>query len=509
MHPPRSRHPASGRRGVDKSLGRPLPQLSQCHRRYVQLSSEVRPTNRLNFADNSQDYLPTHGFQHKPSAAWPPPNASDLAALESPDAAPEQEPHAKNPKEYIQNRKSDIKAAKGFVVVPPDAPPPSGKNSSIVIDDVRIRIDDQIQIYTTNALISHPLVSPILQSSLGGLCPLFILSGGGEVLRDEQIYLAHKAAYPEKYPTWEGHVKDDPRQVETLEKFKTGTKVLLQVWEGCCHVVPALAWTKPAKKMFREVAKFSQWAFEEAAGDDGGSGRAQPDVDTASLASSAYSTTSSSNDATGEEEEAAGMGSSSTSQSLLDPDSMLTAFSVSTKGMFTRFSRKPHPLPPDQIGVLTPEPVKRWMEAKKIWDERYAKEKRRVQRRRMKEMVELGKVGGDGDDDGERPPPSAAVGRKKGAVNGAEEGVSKLETNWGLSMWAGWGGKHDKRMVGKNGKRIAGEAKRRDKMLGEARKSEGSDGEKEEVNEGVNENMRRDREGDNQKREEVGNVGVA
>lgn len=74
--------------------------------------------------------------------------------------------------------------------------------------------------------MSHPLVSPVLQASLGNLCPLYILAGNGEVLRDEIIYLAHKASHPDEYPVREGVLRDSPRQVENIKNFTTPTKVL-------------------------------------------------------------------------------------------------------------------------------------------------------------------------------------------------------------------------------------------------------------------------------------------
>jgi hypothetical protein len=40
-----------------------------------------------------------------------------------------------------------------------------------------------------NNLLTHPLISLVNQGSLGGLCPLFIVGGGGELLRDEVDYL--------------------------------------------------------------------------------------------------------------------------------------------------------------------------------------------------------------------------------------------------------------------------------------------------------------------------------
>ncbi len=50
-----------------------------------------------------------------------------------------------------------------------------------------VAIDTQIQLYATNAQLSHPWVSPVL-GYLGGLPPLYILAGDKEVLRDEIIY---------------------------------------------------------------------------------------------------------------------------------------------------------------------------------------------------------------------------------------------------------------------------------------------------------------------------------
>ena len=72
--------------------------------------------------------------------------------------------------------------------------------------------------------LTHPLVSPVLQGSLGNLCPLYIIAGDGEVLRDEIMYLAHKAANPKDYPTRKGVLHNAVRQRENMEKFQTPTK---------------------------------------------------------------------------------------------------------------------------------------------------------------------------------------------------------------------------------------------------------------------------------------------
>lgn len=80
--------------------------------------------------------------------------------------------------------------------------------------------------------LTHPLVSPVFQGSLGNLPPLYIIAGDEEVLRDEVIYLAHRAAYPEDYPTREGILRDARRQKENAAKFTKGTKVGFLVWNS-------------------------------------------------------------------------------------------------------------------------------------------------------------------------------------------------------------------------------------------------------------------------------------
>jgi acetyl esterase/lipase len=56
----------------------------------------------------------------------------------------------------------------------------------------------QIQLYTTNALLKHPLVSPVF-AYLGGLPPLFVVASDREVLRDEIIYtLVYLVAFGSK-----------------------------------------------------------------------------------------------------------------------------------------------------------------------------------------------------------------------------------------------------------------------------------------------------------------------
>ncbi|KDR83943.1 hypothetical protein GALMADRAFT_686758 [Galerina marginata CBS 339.88] len=123
-------------------------------------------------------------------------------------------------------------------------------------DAVPLELRSQIQMYATTEQLIHPLVSPILQGSLGNLPPLYIITGDGEVLRDEIIYLAHKAAHPTVYPTREGVIRESNRQKENVEKFTMPTNVHLQVFDGMCHVLTVFTFTKSAKYAYWSVAEF-------------------------------------------------------------------------------------------------------------------------------------------------------------------------------------------------------------------------------------------------------------
>jgi hypothetical protein len=76
-----------------------------------------------------------------------------------------------------------------------------------------------------------------LQASLGNLCPLYIIAGNAEALRDEIIYLSHRCAAPDLYRARDGVMKGSKRQQENAEKFKTPTKVHLQVFDGILSFV--------------------------------------------------------------------------------------------------------------------------------------------------------------------------------------------------------------------------------------------------------------------------------
>ncbi len=331
--------------------------------------------------------------------------------------------------------------------------PGTGHDLSIMLDGNLVMIKDQIQLYTTNQLISHPLVSPVLQPSLGGLPPLLILTGGGEVLRDEQIYLAHKAANPATYPPGEAYLDEYPEARDLIAKWKP-TDVQLQVWDDLCHVAPTLSFTRPAKYMYRSIAQFGAWALARAQKTEI---QIMDDDEVSIISESAtesdddlkkpkIKTTMGDDVAHGGTANIDEVGRAGQPLPLfknhmirqrvdrhgnifpLDPPSSIPALQIS----------------PNEIGVIKPGPVQKWLNAKRDWDTKYAREKRKVQRQRIKEMAE----GYQGFGDDEVPPPSALAGRRGLRMPKGE----KRKRSWGMSLWASWGSTHDEHTMNREEK---------------------------------------------------------
>nr|XP_019007535.1 uncharacterized protein I206_07797 [Kwoniella pini CBS 10737]OCF46316.1 hypothetical protein I206_07797 [Kwoniella pini CBS 10737] len=134
----------------------------------------------------------------------------------------------------------------------------------LTVKEEEILIDTQIQLYATNAQLCHPWVSPVL-GYLGGLPPLFVMCGDKEVLRDEIIFLAHKAANPDGYP-----IRDDVKallpSLHGIEEKHGATNVHLQVYDGVCHDLPLLSMTRPSRGAFRAIASFARYVTPSAPG---------------------------------------------------------------------------------------------------------------------------------------------------------------------------------------------------------------------------------------------------
>ena len=420
--------------------------------------------------NSTHDYIPAHGFLQRPSAAWPPPSTEDMKQIAQNavrQVVDEALPRKSN--QYGRKRAED-EAVRGFSVDHSpqnsnpvqnasnsarsdgagdrrrDPIPSASPDLSITVDGKLIYIKDQIQMYTTNQLISHPLVSPVLQPSLGGLPPLLIMTGGGEVLRDEQIYLAHKAANPAKYPLGDGYLDENFGARDKIPKWRP-TDVQLQVWDDLCHVAPTLSFTRPAKYMYRSIAQFGAWALARAQHTEI---EIQDDDDISIISSGSDSGKDSDIRKTSQTRTTRNngivQGGTATCDRVGKAGQPLPPFK--SHMIRQRVNRHGHifPLDPpsalpalqmsaDEIGVIKPGPVQRWLNAKQQWDQRYAKEKRKVQKQRVKEMAK----GFQGFDNDDAPPPSALAGRR--GLNMPKE--EKKGRSWGMSLWSLWGSSHD------------------------------------------------------------------
>ncbi|KAL4900641.1 hypothetical protein BDW74DRAFT_188083 [Aspergillus multicolor] len=384
--------------------------------------------------ENPGDYIPGHGFLHKPSIAWPPPNEDEIReiheALKQNPAATGEKDEPSMGEENTFNVNSS-KATMGHGRRPP----------SFVMNGKTIEVKDQIHMYTTNELLFHPLVSPIFQPSLGGLPPLQIISGGGEMLRDEQFYVAHKAANPTAYPPNDDFMADlDPKR-EIVDKYP-GTYVQLQVWDDLCHVAPILSFTRPAKYMFRAIAQFGAWALA----------RAQDTTveivndDEVSPISSSESESPETSDNEGRDKTPRDRPGNAVGKAG-DP---LPAFK--DRMIRQRVNKRGHiyplppprdcavlNLPPTSVGTINPGLLMKWMLVKEEWDTRFAKEKARIHRLRL-----AGLASGFQNFDGDTPPPSALAARRFSPGALPPKG---LRTSYPMTMWARFATKHDKRTI--------------------------------------------------------------
>lgn len=83
------------------------------------------------------------------------------------------------------------------------------------------------------------------------------------------------------------------------------------------------------------------------------------------------------------------------------------------------------------VGVVKQGPMKKWLDKKRQWDQRFASSKKKVHKQFAKDLA----IGYEGFGEGEFPPPSALAGRRK------KEGVSKTKKrkkSMGLAMWSLW-----------------------------------------------------------------------
>ncbi|KAL0955799.1 hypothetical protein HGRIS_002008 [Hohenbuehelia grisea] len=222
--------------------------------------------------NTATDIIPTYGLSlQKPSSLWPPPSDELTTHV-----------HASLRSRIRKALHMDDAAASASTPITPSGPLPSSCPSTpsgmpvdvgsttplaqsgpldnhpitlLASNGETLVIDQQVHLYTPNNLLMHPLVSPAL-GYLGGLPPLFFIASDKEVLRDEIIYTAHKAANPAKHPVKEASRALYPPLVGIEERHQP-TQVHLQVYDDAAHVLPVLfAFTTPGKFCFRAMATF-------------------------------------------------------------------------------------------------------------------------------------------------------------------------------------------------------------------------------------------------------------
>ncbi|CAK3826521.1 AB hydrolase superfamily [Lecanosticta acicola] len=441
--------------------------------------------------EGTGDYIPPHGFHHKPSMAWPPPPQTEKKAkqMERKFTQPNELPFevvelpadtTSTPISVKPGRDNLRETAhQDAQKIPPEllnSLPGMGDHLEITIDQNKIRVKEQFQMYAPNELLSHPLVSPVQQPSLGGLPPMLIQVGGAELLRDEQIYLAHKAANPRAYPPGQAIMNEHDPQRVILNQYPA-TDVQLQIWEDLCHVPHTLSFTRPAKYMYRSVAQFGAWALARAQH----KGIDILDDDAISIIS----------DGEGEGTETGGRPESdrfSTYGSIGIEEVSSSQFNLTSVGVVgkagdqlppfkdhmirQRVNRHglifplPHPseiaclnLDPNTIGALKAGPVRKWLAKRKENELKFAKDYRSVLKKRAKELKE----GYDPMENGEQPPATALVNRRRKGVAPEEKKKGK---SWGLAMWSGWGSSHDESTIYREEKAV------NDKLEGEAQARE-------------------------------------
>jgi acetyl esterase/lipase len=230
------------------------------------------------FTNTDTDVVPVTGLSlHKPSPLWPPPphsisnrvhrglrqNITDALSHRSRSRS-NRMPQAARPigsgievpnPETLPAEPSSMGATSTASLPVLDIMEAEESVSSQAATPETIEVAQQIQLYAPNGLLSHPLVSPAL-SYLGGLPPLLFIAGDREVLRDEIIYAAHRAAHPERFPVREEIKKMYPA-FKLVETSVQPTSVHLQVYDDVAHVLPILfPFTTPGKYCYRAMASF-------------------------------------------------------------------------------------------------------------------------------------------------------------------------------------------------------------------------------------------------------------
>ncbi|KAF9268159.1 alpha/beta-hydrolase [Marasmius fiardii PR-910] len=477
---------------VLRDMGAPMPAGAVLISPWVDLTHSFPSVMK----NTKTDIIPEHGFLAKPSNLWPiHPVAPSNGRIGPTKSTPPPEPgHADTLRPSLSRIEVDEKhvgqeesrgvvepqeqmlkeASRGKYKQPEetsvghadegeyDIDQWEPKPPKVLMDDpeaVPLELRSQIQLYATNEQLSHPLVSPILQATLGCLPPLYVIAGDGEVLRDEIIYLAHKAAYPQEYPTRRGVLRDGKRQKENMEKFSAPTKVHLQVYDGMCHVLPVFMFTPSAKHAYRSIATFVQHVttypnqlpdrtpFAELFSPPSQSSNDSKTEELRSGLSTVPSTSqtlheSEANTAVSSKKPCSSNGSPSPDNDLEDGlKPMMVRERVDIQGRVRRMEPRSEivtlQIRPGEVGLIKEAPAIRWYKGQEQWDKRYKRRAEKVLRKRAvyenktQRMIDHARQQGLTLSHEEERPPMAKFQSVASLSARVNDGVVQQERRWG------------------------------------------------------------------------------
>ncbi|KAJ7068464.1 alpha beta-hydrolase [Mycena amicta] len=353
---------------VLRDMGVPLPAGAVLISPWVDLTHSL-PSVMQN---THSDIIPEHGFLAKPSCLWPVDLVGEGRVVASKNEPPPEPGHAdqlRPTKARMQEKSEDgptpstsvdaTKLDEDYDIDYWEPRPPKVQMTDS--DAVPLELYSQIQLYATNEQLTHPLVSPILQGSLANLPPLYILAGNGEVLRDEIVYIAHRAAYPEKYPTRKGALRDSHRQQENAGLYTEPTQVHLEVYDDMCHVLTVFTFTESAKHAYRGIGAFVKHVTDAEKSSQSPFPRPQAQVPNGEAKKERMI-----------RERVDIQGKSRAMESIEDMDILR--------------------IQPGQVGIIKEQPTMRWFRGQQSWDKNFKRSANKAMRQRLTNSAKAKKL---------------------------------------------------------------------------------------------------------------------
>ncbi|EGG11153.1 arylacetamide deacetylase [Melampsora larici-populina 98AG31] len=239
---------------VLRNLGKELPSGGVLISPWVDLTHSFESV----MENGDKDILPPNGFLYQPSEAWPPlPQPSKTLSTQPLTANGDLASDSGTSEAPVSNGGSNIHNDLSNGNSSPDDKDYIDRNASVCD-----ATEHQVQLYATNLQLNNPLVSPMYQTSLGGLCPLLIIASDHECLRDEVIYMAHRAAKPEQYRLSSRLKERNEIDGHEVNLNWNPTLVHLQVYDSTCHMFSVMGWTQPAKYCYRSMGSFCRFVID-------------------------------------------------------------------------------------------------------------------------------------------------------------------------------------------------------------------------------------------------------